>query len=133
GQSPDARIVEGVDGTRPDAGLYGDRPVLVHVERDYDMAAHRHRGIRDEPVALHLGDEAPDPGTELDAFGVELDFRAELSATAALVFEGFALRVSLQVAQCVAERSAGGRRSAVGPVLRGRRAVRRHLHRRLRV
>ena len=53
------------------------RAVLVHVERDDDVPLHRHRRVRDEPVALDLRDEAPDPRTELDALGVELNRRPE--------------------------------------------------------
>src|SRR5207244_3973266 len=71
-----------------------------------DVPLLRHRGVRDEPVALHLRDEPANPRPELDALRVELDFRTELSA-AALVVERFTLHVTLQIAQRVAERSAG--------------------------
>ena len=39
---------------------------------------HRHRGVRHEPVALDLRDEAANPRPELDALRVELDRRPEL-------------------------------------------------------
>src|SRR5581483_1355004 len=87
----------------------------------------RHRGVRDEPVALDLRDEASNPRSELDALRIELDLRTELTAAAGIL-ELLVLHVSLQVAQRIAEISAWRRRSAVG-VRRLRRSIRRQLQR----
>src|SRR4030095_13601595 len=85
--------------------------------------------VGNEPVALHLRDEPPNPRTELDAFGVELNLRPELAA-AGLVVERFALDVLLEVAERVAERSARRRASRVRSLRRN--GTRRELERRLR-
>ena len=53
------------------------RPSLCTLNVHHDVPLHRHRRVRDEPVALDLRDEAADPRPELDALGVELDRRAE--------------------------------------------------------
>ena len=91
------------------------RSVLVHVERHDHVPAQRHRRVRDEPVALDLRDEAPDPRAELDALGVELDGRAELVAAPARVVEVLVLDVLPDVLQRVAKGPAGaGRRRRHG-------------------
>ena len=60
----------------------------------------RHRRIGNEPVALDLRDEAANPRTELDAFGVELNLGAELPPP------------PLGLSNCRVARSAAGSRSA---------------------
>src|SRR5260221_14078906 len=72
GQRPERGVVERLDGARADNWEIADRAVLVDGERDDDVAPHRHRGIGDEPVALHLRDEGGKPGPELHALRVEL-------------------------------------------------------------
>ena len=57
-----------------------------------------------QPVALDLRDEAPNPRPEFDALGVELNVRTELAAAALRVVELIALDVALKVSQRVAER-----------------------------
>src|SRR2546428_344390 len=91
-----------------------------------DGPFHRHRHIGNEPVPLHLRDEPPDPGAELDAFGVELNLRAELSV-ALLVLELIALDVALQVSERLPERAARRRGAAIRAVLRRGRLGRRQL------
>src|SRR3954453_863545 len=118
GERAGGGVVERGDRTGSDDVEVADRAVLVDVERDDDVSLVGHRRVRDEPVALHLRDEAADPRTELDAFGVELNLGTELPAAAALVLERLALRVAREIAQRIAERSAGGRRSPARAAVR---------------
>src|SRR5439155_14247922 len=93
GQRAEGGVVERVDRARTDDAEIRDRALLVHVERDDDVPLHRHRGVRDEPVALHLRDEAANPRSELDALRVELNLGSELTAAAALIVELLVLHV----------------------------------------
>src|SRR5205823_4370050 len=62
-------------------------------------------------------DESPDPGSELHAFGVELQ-RAELgSAGAAGILELLAWHVALQVAERISKRPSARRRPAIGGIV----------------
>jgi len=70
------------------------------------MTLHHHRGGWNEPVPLHLRDEAPDPRAELDALGIELNGRAELTGSALRVVELVGFDVSLKIFERVAERTA---------------------------
>src|SRR5205823_5892346 len=96
------RVVERGDRTRTDNRQIGERPVLVHVERDHDMTA---RGdVGNIPVTLHLRDEPANPGPELYTLGVELNFWTELSAAAFRVV--IRLDIALKISERVAQRAA---------------------------
>src|SRR5687768_5808844 len=95
--------VERVDARGRHDGDVGDSAVLVDVEGEDDASPERHRRVRDEPVAPDLRDKAADPGTELDAFGVELDRRPGIVDAPLWVAERLVLDVALQVPERVAE------------------------------
>ncbi len=76
----------------------------MDVERHHHVPLHRHCRVGDEPVAANLGDEAPQPRTEVDALRVELDRReVGVGRPALLVVEGLLPGVLLHVADRVGE------------------------------
>src|SRR5688500_3320702 len=85
----------------------------MHVEREHDMAAQRHRGVGHEPVATHLRDESSNPGSELDTLGVELQ-RPEVLHLPLVVMKRFFIDVLLQVAKSLAKRAALRRLGLLG-------------------
>src|SRR3954470_22787264 len=111
--------VHGGPGERLDFGgpydlHVGDRAGLVDVELQDHAAAKRHRGLRYEPVAAHLRDEAADPGAELDTLRVELDRRPRILIAALRIVERLLLDIALQVAHRVAEHSSRGGTFGIG-------------------
>ena len=96
------RDVEGLDVRRLLHLDIGDGAVAMDVERDDHVPLHDHRGLRHEPVALHLCDESPQPWAEVDALAVELNEPLRVAA-ALRVVERLLLHVALQVAQRVAQ------------------------------
>ena len=116
GFDADERSIRGVV-ERLDRARAGDREVrqgavLVDVERDDDVPAHRHHGHRNQPVPLDLLDEPADPRTEFTPLGVELNGRTERPA-ALRVLELIRLDVAIEVAQRVAERPSGRARAVL--------------------
>ena len=69
---------------------------------NHHVPFHDHRRLRDEPVALHLRDEPPQPGAEVDALAVELNQSLRIAA-ALYVVERLLLRVPIEIAQRVPE------------------------------
>src|SRR5262249_15385700 len=85
--------VEGTQRRRTDDLQIGDRAVLVDVERNHHVPLRRHRGVGNQPVAFDLRHETPDPRSELDAFGIELNRRSK-GAAALRIFELILLHVA---------------------------------------
>src|SRR5688572_13235175 len=67
------REVERLDARRLLDLDVGKRAVAIDVEGNDDVPLHDHRGLRHEPVALHLRSESAQPWAEVDPSAVELD------------------------------------------------------------
>src|SRR3989304_5972040 len=108
GERVERGVVERLDARGAQHFQLRDATVLPDVERDHHVPAEKHRGLRHEPVAPDLRDEAAQPRPELDPFRVELDRRREVLAPALQVPEAVLLDVLLRVADRPAKPAPGG-------------------------